>query len=37
MTLMQPKDVAEVVIFAATRPNRVNMNNIMFRPVEQAN
>lgn len=33
---LSPKDVAEAVIFAATRPNNVNINEIILTPLCQA-
>jgi NADP-dependent 3-hydroxy acid dehydrogenase YdfG len=36
MMPMQSDDVAEIVLFALTRPGRVNLNNVLVRPVEQA-
>jgi NADP-dependent 3-hydroxy acid dehydrogenase YdfG len=36
MEFMQPKDIADVILFVVTRAHRVNMNNILLRPVEQS-
>lgn len=36
MTPMQSDDVADIILFAVTRPGRVNVNNVLFRPVEQS-
>ena len=33
---LSPKDVAEAVLFAATRPNHVNINQIILTPLAQA-
>jgi 3-hydroxy acid dehydrogenase / malonic semialdehyde reductase len=35
-TPLEPVDVAEVVLFAATRPSHVNINEIVMMPVDQA-
>jgi NADP-dependent 3-hydroxy acid dehydrogenase YdfG len=36
MEFMQPQDVAEIMLFVVTRAGRVNINNVLFRPVEQS-
>lgn len=36
ITPLSPKDVAEAVIFSATRPNNVNINEIILTPIIQA-
>lgn len=36
LTPLSPKDVAEAVLFAVTRPNHVNINQIILTPLAQA-
>ena len=36
VTPLSPKDVAEAVIFSATRPENVNINEIILTPIIQA-
>ena len=33
---LSPKDVAEAVLFCATRPSNVNINEIIITPLQQA-
>eukprot|EP01130_Rhizamoeba_saxonica_P009203 TRINITY_DN3744_c0_g1_i1.p1 TRINITY_DN3744_c0_g1~~TRINITY_DN3744_c0_g1_i1.p1 ORF type:complete len:249 (-),score=69.27 TRINITY_DN3744_c0_g1_i1:35-781(-) len=35
MEILKASDVADVIAYSVSRPNRVNMNNILFRPIEQ--
>ena len=37
ITPLQPGDIADVIVFAATRPAHVNLNTIMLMSVDQAN
>lgn len=36
ITPLSPTDVAEAVIFCATRPNNVNINEVILTPIQQA-
>ena len=36
ITPLSPTDVAEAVVFCATRPSNVNINEIILTPIQQA-
>ena len=36
VTPLSPTDVAEAILFCATRPNNVNINEVIVTPLQQA-
>jgi NADP-dependent 3-hydroxy acid dehydrogenase YdfG len=37
ITPLQPEDIADAIVWAATRPNHVNIHNILMTTIDQAN
>ena len=35
MRLLDPADVADTIVYVVSRPEHVNVNNILLRPTEQ--
>ena len=35
MTPLEPEDIAAAVVYATTQPPRVNVNEILIRPLDQ--